>query len=321
MNRSMSFDTMGYVSLDLLGSIGTFDLALTTYECLRDKHFQSKLRKFNWHRIVLDECQEVKCSTSLIAKQCADLKASYRWMISGTPLVNRIEDLNGELQFLKIWPFSLSDLEDGFWQMKIGDPFRNKDESSLELLYALIDVVMMRHSKSQRYIEDNRKLVVIPQRTIEWRPVPLLSDYEKYLLTYLEKVAVEGFCYFMTYIRGDLSNDNIVNLPHYAQLKCLYHVISKSLTHTRALSLAQLDHLQRLLSRSIFLNVMRAANHKHVIPAMTAEAALAILQSGALDVGGGLSRDSNRVLTSTTYGQKDLELREKYHGMSLIELT
>jgi hypothetical protein len=29
---------------------------------------------------VLDECQELKCSTSLIASQCSNLKASYRFV-------------------------------------------------------------------------------------------------------------------------------------------------------------------------------------------------------------------------------------------------
>ena len=53
----------------------------------------------------------------------ADLTASNRWMVSGTPFINSIDDLNGELQFLKVWPFSLSDSLDGFWQKKIGGPF------------------------------------------------------------------------------------------------------------------------------------------------------------------------------------------------------
>jgi hypothetical protein len=43
---------------------------------------------------------------------------------AGTPLCNKIEDLHGELKFLKIWPFSIPDTEDGFWQKKVGDPFR-----------------------------------------------------------------------------------------------------------------------------------------------------------------------------------------------------
>ena len=55
----------------------------------------------------------IKEATTGLAKSCRDLCAEHRWMISGTPLCNRVEDLNGELQFLRVWPFSLSNKNDG----------------------------------------------------------------------------------------------------------------------------------------------------------------------------------------------------------------
>ena len=58
--------------------IGSFDVVLTSYEILRERHCYYVLCKYNWHRIVVDECQELKCSTSLIASQCSNLGASYR---------------------------------------------------------------------------------------------------------------------------------------------------------------------------------------------------------------------------------------------------
>ena len=58
--------------------IGSFDVVLTSYEILRERHGYNVLCKHYWHRIVVDECQELKCSTSLIASQCSNLGASYR---------------------------------------------------------------------------------------------------------------------------------------------------------------------------------------------------------------------------------------------------
>jgi E3 ubiquitin-protein ligase SHPRH len=66
-------------------------------------------------------------------------------MVSGTPLCSTISDLHGELNFLQVWPFCLSNAKDGFWEAKIGKPFEQRSESALQLLYALMDVVMMRH--------------------------------------------------------------------------------------------------------------------------------------------------------------------------------
>lgn len=64
---------------------------------------------------MLDECQEIRSSTTVLARQCAALSSDKRWMMSGTPLHNSISDLNGELAFLQVIPFSLSDTIDGFW--------------------------------------------------------------------------------------------------------------------------------------------------------------------------------------------------------------
>jgi E3 ubiquitin-protein ligase SHPRH len=79
-----------------------------------------------WRRIVLDECQNVRASTTTLAQACEALKASRRWMVSGTPLHGSVDDLNGELLFLGVWPFSFPDGVDGFWEHRIGRPWEFK---------------------------------------------------------------------------------------------------------------------------------------------------------------------------------------------------
>ena len=88
------------VELDAVELVTSHDIVLTTYESL--KRSASVYKKFHWHRIVLDECQEVKMPTNQIAKLCADLESNHRWMVSGTPFFSSIEDLHGELNFLKV---------------------------------------------------------------------------------------------------------------------------------------------------------------------------------------------------------------------------
>ena len=68
---------MNYVDFE----IESFDVVLVSYEILRERHGYKILCQNHWHRIVLDECQELKCSTSLIASQCSNLKASYRFVV------------------------------------------------------------------------------------------------------------------------------------------------------------------------------------------------------------------------------------------------
>ena len=92
---------------------------------------------------------QVRSSTTQLARVCRRLSSPLRWMVSGTPLHNSIDDLNGELAFLGVWPFCLLDSEDGFWEKIVAEPFKQRDAAALDLLHALLKVVMIRHSKAQ----------------------------------------------------------------------------------------------------------------------------------------------------------------------------
>jgi SNF2 family DNA or RNA helicase len=58
------------------------------------------LSRVGWRRVVLDECQMVRSSTTQLAVVCKSLHAKFRWMVSGTPLHAGVDDLNGKAQYL-----------------------------------------------------------------------------------------------------------------------------------------------------------------------------------------------------------------------------
>ena len=213
-------------------------------------------KKYHWHRIVCDECQELKCSTNQIASLCADLESNHRWMVSGTPFCSKVEDLHGELNFLKVWPFCLANNKDGFWAHKIGIPFQQKDPSSLKLLYLLIDNVMIRHNKGQRYI-DGKPLVKIPPRTIEWRGFEIEDHNEKYVLATMELFMATALDRFMASASVRATNNNaaaIVTLPNYVRLKGLLALMSKMLSHPSSVPISAIDHIWRLLAPPAHIN-------------------------------------------------------------------
>ena len=83
------------------------DIVITTYQALDKKsRTMQELSSYTWGRIVLDEMQEIRSWTTTISKGCQCLKSSRRWMLSGTPITQSIDDFRGELCFLGLEPFA-----------------------------------------------------------------------------------------------------------------------------------------------------------------------------------------------------------------------
>ena len=139
-----------------------YDIVLTTYQML--KADKQTFNKVEWFRICLDEMQEIRSSTTELARLCKNLVSPKRWMISGTPIFDGIDDLNGELNFLGVQPFCLNDAQDGFWGRRIRSPWEARDPNARNLLLELLSCSMMRHSKAQQTI-DGRPLLELPKST------------------------------------------------------------------------------------------------------------------------------------------------------------
>jgi len=68
---------------------------------------KSVIHQTEFHRVVLDEAHSIKTRSTMTAKACFALKATYRWCLSGTPLQNRIGEFFSLVRFLNIHPFAL----------------------------------------------------------------------------------------------------------------------------------------------------------------------------------------------------------------------
>ncbi|CAG8974622.1 hypothetical protein HYALB_00009799 [Hymenoscyphus albidus] len=65
-----------------------------------DKEF-GPLHQIDWYRVVLDEAHAIKNNSSRTSLACQHLKSVYRWCLTGTPLLNNVEELFPYLRFLK----------------------------------------------------------------------------------------------------------------------------------------------------------------------------------------------------------------------------
>lgn len=63
-----------------------------------------------WYRVIIDEAQCIKNRNTRSSLACCSLNSTYRWCMSGTPMMNNVGELHSLLKFLRIRPYNSLDL-------------------------------------------------------------------------------------------------------------------------------------------------------------------------------------------------------------------
>lgn len=84
--------------------LAKYDIVICPYNTLGSEHSDNpngKLFSNKWRRIILDEGQKIKNRKSAISLAAFKLEADYRWVLTGTPIENKLD----VLQFFKQFSF------------------------------------------------------------------------------------------------------------------------------------------------------------------------------------------------------------------------
>jgi DNA repair protein RAD5 len=126
----------------------------------------------DYFRIILDEAHYIKNRQSKTAKACYELHAKHRWVLTGTPIVNRLEDLFSLVRFLKVEPWS----NFSFWKTFITVPFESGDFiRALDVVQTVLEPLVLRRTKDMK-TPDGEMLVPLPPRTIDVEKIVLSQD-------------------------------------------------------------------------------------------------------------------------------------------------
>ncbi|RFU34366.1 hypothetical protein B7463_g2032, partial [Scytalidium lignicola] len=121
------------------------------------------LFSLNFFRIILDEAHYIKNRQSKTAKACYEIAAKHRWTLTGTPIVNRLEDLFSLVRFLKVEPWN----NFSFWKTFITVPFESKDfMRALDVVQTVLEPLVLRRTKDMK-TPNGEALVQLPSKTIE----------------------------------------------------------------------------------------------------------------------------------------------------------
>jgi len=184
--------------------LAQFDVVLTTYslvgqEALTDKDRQKDpsrlagpLFHVDWFRaallpcsVILDEGQSIKNKSSRCAKGCFELRAERRWILSGTPLQNRIEEMYSVFRFLRVEPW---DQPKYFNQLT--RRMKSLNQRSIHKFQAVMQAIMLRRKKEPTLREQ------LPERKVVLRAAKFTQD-EQDFYNALEKRAQLAFNRFL----------------------------------------------------------------------------------------------------------------------------
>ncbi|KAL9094080.1 MAG: hypothetical protein Q9165_003750, partial [Trypethelium subeluteriae] len=171
------------------------DIVITTYNTIsaeyRNKH--SILHNIAWYRIVLDEGENTESSrivpgtyndllvtAHVIRRQATDLNrtvseltAKSRWLLTGTPIQNRLEDIGALFAFLRARPFdSMAN-----FRRYIVNPFEESEagrELATERLTTLIDSLCLRRTKELLDLPEEQRRTRMLSLSVDER-----SQYER----------------------------------------------------------------------------------------------------------------------------------------------
>ena len=145
-----------------------------------DKSFHNGLFSLKFFRVILDEGHYIKNRASKTARACYEISAEHRWVLTGTPIVNRLEDLFSLVRFLGVEPWN----NFSFWKTFITVPFESGNfVRALDVVQTVLEPLVMRRTKDMK-TPDGEPLVPLPPKQIDIVEVEL-SETERSVYDYI----------------------------------------------------------------------------------------------------------------------------------------
>ncbi|KAK6855681.1 hypothetical protein PG995_007832 [Apiospora arundinis] len=129
------------------------DVVLITYTALASERRkpESPIFAHKWRRVILDEAHCIKNSDGATSKAACELEAERRWAVSGTPIQNRLFELQSLFRFLRASPYNDKEL---FNHQFIHNWQAGEAAKSVERLRKLLNAIMLRRSDKQSMLPD-----------------------------------------------------------------------------------------------------------------------------------------------------------------------
>lgn len=193
------------------------DVVLCTYGKLQTEYKNKfehkkpeKLRiladRARFYRVILDEAHNIRNQTTYCSKAAAELQSTYRLCMTGTPFMNRAEEIFALIRFLNIPPYNKWDR----FSEDIVRPLRNWDGDvkahGMVKLQALFRSFTLRRTKDSRL--DGKPIIELPPRTDQPSYVEFNDEQRKFY----QALEIRQQLTFNKYLRNGAVMKNYIHI-------------------------------------------------------------------------------------------------------------
>lgn len=159
-------------------------------------------------RVILDEAQCVKNAKTIQAKAVRHMRASYRWCLTGTPMMNSVSELSSLLRFLQIRPFCEErKFREAFGSLDHKNSGKDIEKSkAMKQLQALLKAIMLRRMKTT--VIDGKPILNLPPKTEHTEHVQFSPDEHDFYKKLEERSQVT----YGRYVRNNTVGRNYSNI-------------------------------------------------------------------------------------------------------------
>jgi SWI/SNF-related matrix-associated actin-dependent regulator of chromatin subfamily A3 len=154
------------------------DIVITTYGMIGDA--KSKLFAIKWLRVILDEGHIIRTKSTKQSIAACDLDAERRWILTGTPIMNELNDMYSLVKFLRFTPFGELEL----WNRIFNKP---EDDNNLR---RLMKIICLRRTKDMKI--NVRPILSLPPINFYVHKIKFKAD-ERNLYYKMEKETKDCF--------------------------------------------------------------------------------------------------------------------------------
>ncbi|KAG1726392.1 P-loop containing nucleoside triphosphate hydrolase protein [Suillus lakei] len=152
------------------------------------------LFQVQWYRVILDEAQNIRNRRTRISRSVTDLDTTYRWCLTGTPIINGLVDAYALFRFLRFRPWY--DWQEFNGHVSIIE--KKNPELASKRLQAIFISIMLRRKKDSML--DGKRLIELPTKHVEMEKL----EFSKEELEIYQMVEARSQARFNRFLRAVL---------------------------------------------------------------------------------------------------------------------